>query len=169
MSSRERVRVRLHDHSDHAGRIVRWVPTAQPAELELDTGERIAIADVKVIATAQTPRRDPPERRLAACAHQLGYRGHCLTKSRCYSTTFTALRQAREQHVHEQLLARSTDADQRAIAGAAERFTDLRYVGQGHVTAADALLAASAAARAREQRRAAREAWAMEVEMGGAG
>jgi hypothetical protein len=36
-----------------------------------------------------------------------------------------------------------------------------RYVGQGHVTAADALLASSAAARAREQRRAAREALAM--------
>ena len=31
------------------------------------------------------------DRRLAACAHQLGYRGHCLTKSRRYSTTFTAL------------------------------------------------------------------------------
>ncbi len=63
-----------------------------------------------------------------------------------------------------------TDADQRALAAdAAERFTDLRYVGQGHVTAADALLAASAAARAREQRRAAREARAMEVETGGTG
>jgi hypothetical protein len=34
--------------------------------------------------------RDPAfaERRLAACAHVLGYRGHCLTKSRRYSTTF---------------------------------------------------------------------------------
>jgi hypothetical protein len=36
------------------------------------------------------------DRRLAATAHQLGYRGHCLTKSRRYSTTFKALREARE-------------------------------------------------------------------------
>ena len=97
------------------------------------------------------------DRRFAACAHALGYRGHCLTKSRRYSTTFKALRQAREQHVHAQLLARSGDAMQRAIAGATERVSSLRYAGLGHLTAADAFLAASAAARAREQRKAARE------------
>ena len=50
------------------------------------------------------------DRRLAAVRAPLGYRGHCLTKSRRYSTTFKALRQAREQHVHEQILARSRDA-----------------------------------------------------------
>ena len=100
------------------------------------------------------------DRRLAACAHQLGYRGHCLTKSRRYSTTFTALRNAREQHVHEQLAARSTDSAQLALASAAVRITSFRYAGQGHITAADELLAASAAARARDQRRAAREALA---------
>jgi hypothetical protein len=98
------------------------------------------------------------DRRLAACAHQLGYRGHCLTKSRRYSTTFTALRQAREQHVHEQILARSDDPAQRALAGASERIATFRYVGQGHLTTADAYLAGSAAARAREQLLAAREA-----------
>ena len=43
-------------------------------------------------------------------AHAFGYRRHCLTKSRRYSTTFKALRQAREAFVHAQLLARSTDA-----------------------------------------------------------
>jgi hypothetical protein len=101
------------------------------------------------------------DRRLAACAHALGYRGHCLTKSRRYSTTFKALREAREQHVREQLLARSTDAAQRALAGAVDRVASFRYVGRGHLTAADALLAASAAARAREERRATREALAV--------
>src|SRR5919198_3158958 len=98
------------------------------------------------------------DRRLAAAAHALGYRGHCLTKSRRYSTTFKALREARERHVHEQILARSKDAAQRALAGAKERIASFRYVGVGHLTAADAFLAASAAARAREQRLAAREA-----------
>jgi hypothetical protein len=97
------------------------------------------------------------DRRLPASAHALGYRGHCLTKSRRYSTTFNALREARERHVQEQLLARSDDAAQRALAGAVERVASFRFVGQGHLTAADALLAASAAARARESRRLARE------------
>jgi hypothetical protein len=98
------------------------------------------------------------DRRFGACAHAFGYRGHCLTKSRRYSTTFTALRRAREQHVHEQILARSRDPAQRALAAASERIAIFRYLGQGHLTAADAFLAASAAARAREQRLAAREA-----------
>jgi hypothetical protein len=102
--------------------------------------------------------RELAARRFGPCAHALGYRGHCLTKSRRYSTTFTALRQARELHVHEQLLARAKDPAQRAIAAAEERVASFRYVGQGHITAADAYLAASAAARVREERQAAREA-----------
>jgi hypothetical protein len=109
--------------------------------------------------------RDPAlyDRRLAACAHALGYRSHCLTKSRRYSTTFKALREARERHVHEQILARSRDATQRALAEAttSERFASFRYAGVGHLTAADEFLAASAAARAREHRRLAREERAM--------
>jgi replication initiator protein RepSA len=99
------------------------------------------------------------ERRYGRCAHALGYRGHCLTKSRRYSTTFKALRQAREEHVREQLLRHTTDRVQRALAelDASDRITSFRYAGQGHLTTADALLAASAATRAREGRRAARE------------
>ena len=102
-------------------------------------------------------------------AHALGYRGHCLTKSRRYSSTFKALREAREQYVHEQILARSTDPAQRALAeeGASGRVASFRFVGQGHLTAAEAVLAASAAARAREARLAAWEARALEVQTGG--
>lgn len=36
--------------------------------------------------------------RLRKWAHMLGFRGHFLTKSRRYSTTFTALRSARRDH-----------------------------------------------------------------------
>lgn len=39
--------------------------------------------------------------RLRAWAHTLGYRGHWTTKSRRYSTTFTALRSARMEHAAE--------------------------------------------------------------------
>lgn len=103
MSRGEHVRVRLRDHSEHVGRIVRWSPNRTPAELALDTGEVLEIADVKVIATAQRPPRDRHDRRLAKCAHAFGYRGHCLSKSRHYSTTFTELRQERQHHVRAQL------------------------------------------------------------------
>jgi Replication initiator protein, pSAM2 len=119
----------------------------------------------RYMRAAFTLAADPAlaDRRLGPCAHQLGYRGHCLTKSRRYSTTFKALRQAREQHVHEQLRAGSTDPAQRALAAASERVASFRYVGQGHITAADAFLAASAADRAREHRRLAREERLMAV------
>jgi hypothetical protein len=105
------------------------------------------------------PRRDTRDRRLAACAHAFGYRGHCLTKSRRWSTTFKKLRQAREDHVREQLLAGS-DRKQRELAQLAddERITAFEFVGVGHLTTADAFLAAQAAARARENRELAREA-----------
>ena len=82
--------------------------------------------------SAPTPRS--PTGGSRPTAHALGYRGHCLTKSRRYSTTFKALREARERHVHEQLLARSTDAAQRALAGAVERRGELplRRAGPSH-------------------------------------
>lgn len=101
-----------------------------------------------------------PDRRFDRYAHAFGYRGHCLTKSRRYSTTFKALREARERHVHEQLLKRrGVPGSQRQLAEMAEteRIGRWKYVGQGHLTTGDELLAASAAARAREQRRIARE------------
>ena len=79
-------------------------------------------------------RRAP---RLAACAHAFGYRGHCLTKSRRYSTTFKRLRADREAWVHAQILARSGDAAQRALVQAEERIATFEYGGVGHVTAAD--------------------------------
>lgn len=99
-------------------------------------------------------------RRVAKCAHTFGYRGHCLTKSRRWSTTFKALREARERHVHEQLLAHGTDRTQRELAelDANELVKVFEFVGVGHLTTADAYLAAQAAARARENRELAREA-----------
>jgi hypothetical protein len=67
----------------------------------------------------------------------LGYGGHFSTKSRRYSTTLTALRQARADHRAEQ---------QRASLGLADRPTvtvgQWRYAGRGYSPEA-ALLAAS--------------------------
>jgi hypothetical protein len=105
------------------------------------------------LSDGQRKRRDPT---LAANAHKLGCRGHCLTKSRRWSTTFTAIRQAREQYVHEQLLVRQGVADsQRALAqlDPEQRVSRFRFAGVGHFTAADAFLAAQARGRACEHRR----------------
>ncbi|MFE2426356.1 replication initiator [Streptomyces sp. NPDC059373] len=74
--------------------------------------------------------------RLRAWAHTLGYRGHILTKSRRYSTTYGALRAERADHQHAGTgLADNPDA----ITEAA-----WRYVGSGHTPGA-ALLAAGIA------------------------
>jgi hypothetical protein len=156
MSTSERVLIRLHDASAHVGCVVR----RSNGGLVLDDETAIQLAEVRAITTPQpATKRDRRDRRLAQCAHAFGYRGHCLTKSRHYSTTFGQLRQDRADHIRQQLLARG-DAAQRTLAQVdpSERITDFEFVGVGHLTSADAVLAAQAAARAREDRELAREA-----------
>ncbi len=157
MSTNERVTVRLHDRTELVGQITRRTRDG----LVLDTGQQIAVAMVCAITAAplQAAKRDPRDRRLAACAHTIGYRGHCLTKSRRYSTTLHELRQARADHVRAQLLANGNHK-QRDLADVTpeRRITRFEFVGIGHLTTADAYLAAQAAARAREHRELAREA-----------
>jgi hypothetical protein len=96
-------------------------------------------------------------RRLGRTAHAFGYRGHCLTKSRRYSTTFKELRGAREAFVHEQLLAGSRDPVQLAIAAGGTRSVSMRYTGQGHFTAGECFLARQGREEERERRRIARD------------
>ncbi|HEV7755966.1 MAG TPA: replication initiator [Mycobacteriales bacterium] len=93
--------------------------------------------------------------RLRRWAHMLGFGGHFSTKSRRYSTTLHALREARvtwrrEQHRTADHLDESTE-DTTLVVGA------LTYAGIGWHTTGDALLANTAAAKAREHRRVARE------------
>jgi hypothetical protein len=85
-------------------------------------------------------------------AHMLGYRGHFATKSRRYSTTMRALRTARRNWKRRQQPSPQRPGDQTVIT-----LTDLHWAGRGWRTAGDALLALSAAARAREHRRIGRE------------
>jgi len=102
--------------------------------------------------------------RLRAWAHTLGFKGHWLTKSRAYSTTLGALRAARaDWHANRQ--GGGTPPD-RAVT-----IADWRYVGRGWTTDGDAWLAATAAQRAADTRRIAREerrsTTTAEVEAGG--
>jgi hypothetical protein len=97
--------------------------------------------------------------RLRRWAHALGFRGHCFTKSRRYSTTFRALRRARHDHV----LARLHGGERRDPWGRSwqeGRALELKryaFAGVGHRTLGDAWLAETGAARASETRRIARE------------
>jgi hypothetical protein len=95
-------------------------------------------------------------RALRRWAHMFGYRGHFATKSRRYSTTMRVLRAARRDWVRRQQSTAKRDGDRTVIT-----LTDLRWAGRGWRTTGDALLALSAAARAREQRRIAREETAL--------
>ncbi|WP_308288857.1 replication initiator [Streptomyces humicola] len=66
--------------------------------------------------------------RLRAWAHMLGFRGHVLTKSRVYSTTYGALRAARDEYQRETAGRESCgDADSETVTKSV-----WRYVGSGH-------------------------------------
>ena len=96
----------------------------------------------------------PDFRALRRWAHMLGYRGHFATRSRRYSTTMRALRQARaDYHRRQHPNPGGGHGDQAVIT-----LTRLRWAGRGWRTTGDSLLALSAAARAREHRQAARDA-----------
>ncbi|MFC3582646.1 replication initiator [Streptantibioticus rubrisoli] len=87
--------------------------------------------------------------RLRLWAHSLGYRGHILTKSRRYSTTYSALRAERAEHKRR---SAGVGDDPNAV-----KESSWRFVGSGH-TPGEALMARSIAddiARNREEARAA--------------
>jgi hypothetical protein len=98
--------------------------------------------------------------RLRKWAHMLGFGGHFSSKSRCYSTTLGALRRARVAYaIHRRrgdslpLDAWGRPDDVQAVIVVAT----WSYIGSGYQTTGEAWLAASAAARAREARRIAKE------------
>jgi hypothetical protein len=101
--------------------------------------------------------------RLRAWAHMLGFGGHWSTKSRRFSTTMTALRRARVAFAKRRRAAggvpldawgrpEDDDQDQAVVV-----LATWSYVGRGYQTQGEVWLALSAAARARERRRIARE------------
>jgi hypothetical protein len=97
--------------------------------------------------------------RLGKWSHMLGFGGHFSSKSRRYSTTLGALRRARVAYVIRRrgttlpLDAWGEVEDDQAVIVIAS----WRYLGSGYQSTGEAWLAASAAARAREERRIAKE------------
>jgi hypothetical protein len=141
--------------TEQAGGVLHSVDREQVDELPVSAHVRAFIR-----AAFDLADQAPDQQRIGRNAHNLGYRGHCLTKSRQYSTTFKRLRAAREDHVHAQLRDDDNAAeDQRQLAelGRDGRISRFTFVGVGHLTTAEAFLAAQAAAQALEARRLARE------------
>jgi hypothetical protein len=90
--------------------------------------------------------------RLRRWAHMLGFGGHFSTKSRAYSTTLKALRQARLTWRREHhRTVEHIDVETTLIVGA------LSYAATGWRTTGDALLANTAAAQARKRRQVGKE------------
>src|SRR5690606_11267517 len=99
-----------------------------------------------------------PTRR--ACELMLGFGGHCSAKSRRYSTTLTALRAIRRAYQ----LGHQPQTPQHALRLLEDEHNDTTIVtltwtfdGIGWLTTADAQLANTAAAKARERQQAARD------------
>ncbi|MER6984289.1 replication initiator protein RepSA, partial [Streptomyces carpinensis] len=96
-----------------------------------------------------------PDRRLWAWAHMLGFRGHFSSKSRRYSTTLGALRQARADYraaqEHAALGLDDVEPDTVLI------LADWQYAGHGH-TPGESALAATIARDLQLNRETAREA-----------
>jgi replication initiator protein RepSA len=91
--------------------------------------------------------------RLRAWAHALGFRGHWSTRSRRYSTTFTALRRARVVHAIRRRLRGGEPLDawgRRASEEAAVILGTWSFVGRGYSDHDSADLAVTTAARTRE-------------------
>ncbi|MHA6759882.1 replication initiator [Streptacidiphilus sp. PAMC 29251] len=84
---------------------------------------------------------------LRAWAHMLGYRGHCLTKSRAYSTTYGTLRAVRSAHRTGPPLSEAEVVTESAW----------RYAGRGY-TPGEAALAAGIADTITQNREIAKEA-----------
>ncbi|TCP47290.1 hypothetical protein EV191_11286 [Tamaricihabitans halophyticus] len=97
--------------------------------------------------------------KLRKWAHMLGYGGHFSTKSRRYSTTLGALRAVRKAYQagrNPEALSTSC-ADEDSAATEAVVTLSWLFNGTGWLTTADAALANTAAAKARERQQTARE------------
>jgi len=106
-----------------------------------------------------------PYTRLRRWAHMLGFGGHFLTKSRRYSITFRILRDTRVIFRRAETTSAPTEPSHRDEYGEETILVinTLTFAGIGWHTSADAMLANTAAAMARQRRQTAREELAHEI------
>ncbi|PZG12396.1 plasmid replication initiator protein, partial [Micromonospora craterilacus] len=161
---------RPRDHRPRPGFIPAWEcpdcgTHTRYAACPVCVAERQASLDTEPTKAASSN----PYARLRRWAHMLGFGGHFLTKARRYSVTFQLLRDTRvsfrrhehhdqaDEHAGTLRAVDHLDDDTTLIVGT------LTFAGVGWHTSGDALLAATAAAMARERRTAGREELAHEL------
>lgn len=127
-------------------------------QITLDALPRLGVNDhvARVVRTCWQLGGHESHDGLRRWLHMLGFRGHFASKSRRYSTTLGALRGERREYrrrqAAEQLRELLDDEPTTLVVSTWE------FDGVGYLTAGDAALALSSAARARERRAAARDA-----------
>jgi hypothetical protein len=124
--------------------------TGATVQLHADPGTHAG----RLVAACWTVGEDRRYAGLRRWAHMLGFGGHFSTKSRRHSTTLRALRAARQAWRRRREVVEQRDHEDEETTLVVGSWT---YAGIGWRTTADAVLATTAAALARERRRAARE------------
>ena len=128
--------------TEHSGVLDHRLRAGVPDALELPDHLR------QLVETAWRLGGEPEGRdlRLRAWAHTAGYRGHFLTKSRRFSTTFSALRATRQEwQIAKKRAPGEVGPDHEAGAEDDGLVSDWTFVGMGYTTAGDAWLAESLA------------------------
>jgi hypothetical protein len=133
-----------------------WRPTLSGPLCGLNS--KVGACAHRSCAAIRLATTDPaaPWRRLRRWAHMLGFGGHFLTKSRRYTATFALLRNRRV------VFRRAETSGPQSDGQTPEQPTTLvvnflQFVGAGWLSPADAMLANTSAAMAREHQDKARE------------
>jgi hypothetical protein len=150
--------------AEHAARYIAKYATKSAEHFGLGhhriTPEALPLLDVtthvdRLVRTAWQLGEHPVHQGLRRWIHMIGFRGHFASKSRRYSTTLGAIRGERRAYRQRQAAEHARellDEDTTLVVSHWE------FTGLGYLTTGDTTLALSAAARAREQRQAARDA-----------
>ncbi|SEP57548.1 replication initiator protein RepSA [Streptomyces radiopugnans] len=139
--------------------------TTGTVDHRIGNAEALDLLDVpehpkRLIAACLDLHRLYPDRKLREWAHMLGFRGHFSTKSRRYSTTLGALRQARADYrARQERQERGLPDLGDGAEGSTLVLAHWTYAGHGH-TPGESWLAASIARDLRANREIAREALA---------
>jgi hypothetical protein len=151
---------------EHAARYIAKYATKSAEDFGLGdrrvSPETLSVLDVndhvdRLVRTAWQLGEHPAYDGLRRWVHMIGFGGHFASKSRRYSTTLGAIRGERRAYRQRQAAehARELLSDEQDTTLVIARW---EFAGVGYLSSGDAVLALSAAARAREQRQAAREA-----------
>jgi Replication initiator protein, pSAM2 len=149
---------------EHAARYIAKYATKSAEHFGLGhhriTPEALPLLDVtdhvnRLVRVAWQLGEHPDYQGVHRWVHMIGFRGHFASKSRRYSTTLGAIRGERRAYRQQQAAEHARellDEDTTLVVSHWE------FTGLGYLTTGDTTLALSAAARAREQRQAARDA-----------